>query len=116
MKLPSARHYNPYRAKADTPDGDALWAVISDSENIKYMIGAIRVGHPAIDAIAAELCNNKLTAHLFTTGAQAQVDHWKQFAGKLVALALAPEGFHPVDTTSTYNNDIFKNGAIYAKE
>lgn len=112
MILPGERHYNPYRKLAATADADALWAVISDPTNIHYMIGAIRVGRPAIDAIAEDLCTNRRTAHLFK-GDRRTVDQWKQFSGKLVAIALKPEGFHAVDEGPTFNNAVIKNGAHY---
>ncbi len=110
MILPSAKHYNPYRKLAATADADALWAVITDPTNVHYMIGAIRVGHPAIDAIAEDLCTNERTAHLFK-GDRRTADHWKQFAGKLVAIALQPQGYFAVDDGPTFNHPVFKNGA-----
>ncbi len=115
MQLPNGRQFNPYRKLAATTQADALWARISNPVHIQYMIGAIRVGRPAIDAVAEDLCTHPSTAPLFD-GRCEGTDQWKQFAGKMVAMALAIAGYEPVDEGPTYNNAVIRNGALYAKK
>ncbi len=113
MQLPLTRDFNPFRAVASTADADALWSIISDDLNVARMVRVIRAGDAAIDAIAEELCSNSLTAAIYSSHDQRRVDLWKQFAGKLVALALEPRGYRPLSKTRTRNNRVFKKGATY---
>jgi hypothetical protein len=114
MHLPPERHYNPFRALAETADGELLWEYIRREETVRLMIGAIRVGHPAVDAIADEVVAHPSFTQRFQGNYRA-VEQWKQFTGKLVALALAPYGYRPKYAKATYNHAVFKNGALYEK-
>jgi len=115
MLLPTGRDYNPYKQLAVMSAADVLNEYICDEARIQYMIGAIRVGRPPIDAIVVDLCTNPATADLFCGNPKA--DQWKQFAGKLVAMALEPKGYMPIKRPSVllYNREVFRKGALFKK-